>query len=206
VSLSSVPQSSHEPLQILRLATTKKLGMACGRSQWRRLDFCAHDLGEPGEHRARDSSPSLTHASAKPSPRPDVPVCDGWHGAIALWAIWKDKSWAGWWAVAASSMYFLGFLTQFVIPVRPAWDHYLSSLIVGVAGAAAFSWRDKPSDASRLGQPQDSRPSARNLANDSDISNCPTCGFRVGYLRINIAKALARLRAAIYTRPGQHTF
>ncbi|MGB0037232.1 MAG: hypothetical protein WBP79_17330 [Candidatus Acidiferrales bacterium] len=62
---------------------------------------------------------------------------------IALWAIWKDKSWARGWAVAASSIHFLEFLRQFVIPVRPAWDHYLSSLIVAVIGAVAFSWPDK---------------------------------------------------------------
>jgi hypothetical protein len=62
---------------------------------------------------------------------------------IALWAIWKDKSWARQWAIAASSIYLLVFLRQFIIPVRPAWDHYASSLIVGIAGVAAFSWRDK---------------------------------------------------------------
>jgi hypothetical protein len=58
---------------------------------------------------------------------------------IALWAIWKDKSWARWWAVAASTLYFLEFLRQFIIPVRPVWDHHLSSLIVGVCGVVAFS-------------------------------------------------------------------
>jgi hypothetical protein len=62
---------------------------------------------------------------------------------IALLAIWKDKSWARWWAVAASSLFLLDFLRQFIIPVRPAWDHYLSSLIMGVIGVVAFSWRDK---------------------------------------------------------------
>jgi uncharacterized membrane protein (DUF2068 family) len=66
---------------------------------------------------------------------------------IALWAICKDKSWAKWLAVAASSIYFLEFLRQFIIPVRPAWDHYVSSLIVGIVGVAAFSWRDKQSEA-----------------------------------------------------------
>jgi hypothetical protein len=66
---------------------------------------------------------------------------------MALWAIWKEKSWARWWAVAASSIYFLEFLRQFIIPVRPAWDHYVSSLIVGIAGMAAFSWRDKQMEA-----------------------------------------------------------
>lgn len=65
---------------------------------------------------------------------------------MALWAIWKDKPWARRWAVAASSIYFLGFFRQFIIPVRPAWDHYLSWLIAAVAGVAAFSWRDKQVD------------------------------------------------------------
>ena len=40
--------------------------------------------------------------------------------------------------MAASSMYFLEFLKQFIIPVRPAWDRYLSSLFVAVTGVAAF--------------------------------------------------------------------
>ncbi len=70
---------------------------------------------------------------------------------IALWAIWKDKSWARRWAVAASSLFFLEFLRQFIIPVRPAWNHYLTSLIVAVTGVVAFSWRDKLLDAVHSG-------------------------------------------------------
>jgi uncharacterized membrane protein len=66
---------------------------------------------------------------------------------IALWANWKEKSWGRWWAVAASSLYFLEFLRQFIIPVRPAWDHYVSSLVVGIVGVAAFSWRDEREEA-----------------------------------------------------------
>ena len=69
--------------------------------------------------------------------------------AIALWAIWKDKPCARRWAVAASSVYFLQFLRQFIIPVRPAWDHYVSSLVVAVIGVVAFSWRDRELDSSR---------------------------------------------------------
>jgi hypothetical protein len=65
---------------------------------------------------------------------------------IALWAIWKDKPWARGFAVAASSLHFLEFVRQFIIPVRPTWDHHLSSLIVGVVGVVAFSWRDKKAD------------------------------------------------------------
>jgi hypothetical protein len=70
--------------------------------------------------------------------------------AIALWAIWKDKAWARGWAVAASSIHVLAFLRQFVIPVRPTWDHYLSSLIVAAIGVVAFSWRDKQVDNSEF--------------------------------------------------------
>jgi hypothetical protein len=69
---------------------------------------------------------------------------------IALWAIWKDKSWARSWAVAASAIHIFVFLRQFVIPVRPAptWDHhYLTSLVVGVIGVVAFSRRDREVDA-----------------------------------------------------------
>ena len=62
---------------------------------------------------------------------------------LALWAIWKDKSSARGWAVAASSIHILDFLRQFIIPMRPAWDHCLISLIVGIIGVVAFSWRDQ---------------------------------------------------------------
>jgi len=70
---------------------------------------------------------------------------------IALWAIWKEKSWARWWAVAASTLYFLEFLRQFIIPVRPAWDHHLSSLLIAVCGVVAFLAHDKPVDFSQSG-------------------------------------------------------
>jgi hypothetical protein len=71
---------------------------------------------------------------------------------IPLWAIWKDKSWARRWAVAASSIYFLEFVRQFIIPVRPTWDHYLSALIVALIGVVAFLWPDKRVDTSRSGR------------------------------------------------------
>ena len=65
---------------------------------------------------------------------------------IALWAIWKDKSWARWWAVAISALYFLEFLRQFIIPVRPAWDHNLSSLLIAICGVVAFSGHAKQTE------------------------------------------------------------
>ena len=66
---------------------------------------------------------------------------------VTLWAIWTDKAWARRLAVATSTLYILQFLRQFVIPVRPNWEHYLASLIIGVAGVVAFSWSDKRMDA-----------------------------------------------------------
>jgi hypothetical protein len=66
---------------------------------------------------------------------------------IALWAVWKDKTWARHWAAVASAIYSVEFLRQFVIPLRPTWDHHLASLIIAVAGVLAFSWRDKQADA-----------------------------------------------------------
>jgi hypothetical protein len=68
---------------------------------------------------------------------------------VALWAIWRDKSWARDWAAAASSIYLLYFLRQFIIPVRPVWDHHVSMLLVGILGVVVFSWPDKQVDVSR---------------------------------------------------------
>jgi len=61
---------------------------------------------------------------------------------VAAWAIWKGKSWARRWAIAASLMYILIFLRQFIIPVRPAWDHHVGALFVGLLGLVSFVWRD----------------------------------------------------------------
>jgi hypothetical protein len=70
-------------------------------------------------------------------------------GGVALWAIWKEKTWARWWAVAASTLYFLEFLRQFIIPVRPTWDHHLSSLLIGICGVVAFSGHSTRADLSQ---------------------------------------------------------
>jgi uncharacterized membrane protein (DUF2068 family) len=73
---------------------------------------------------------------------------------IALWAIWKDKSWARGLAVTASSIYILYFLRQFIVPVRAAWDHHVGALLVGTIGAVAFLWRDKQVDVFRSDHPK----------------------------------------------------
>ena len=62
---------------------------------------------------------------------------------VAAWTIWNGKSWARGWAIAASLMYILTFLRQFIIPVRPTWGHHLPGLLIGLLGLASFAWRDK---------------------------------------------------------------
>jgi uncharacterized membrane protein (DUF2068 family) len=127
--------------------TGKKVEMARGLSKLHVLPLRAHDPGELMEYWARNSSPALTHALAKHIWGPIFYSAIAVMCAISLWAIWKDKSWARRWAVAASAIFFLEFVRQFIIPVRPAWDHNLSALIAAVTGMAAFSWPDKRTDA-----------------------------------------------------------
>jgi hypothetical protein len=70
---------------------------------------------------------------------------------VAAWTIWNGKSWARGWAIAASLMYILIFLRQFIIPVRPTWDHHLLVLFIGLLGLASFAWRDKDVNPSGFG-------------------------------------------------------
>jgi hypothetical protein len=59
---------------------------------------------------------------------------------LASWTIWKGKSWARGWATAASLLFILMFVRQFVVTVRPGWDHHVSELIVGMLGLFSFWW------------------------------------------------------------------
>ena len=65
---------------------------------------------------------------------------------LAFWTIWKGKRWARGWATAASLLFFLMFLRQFVIPTRPPWDHHISALLLGMLGLVSFWSRDKLTD------------------------------------------------------------
>src|ERR1700693_5036335 len=47
---------------------------------------------------------------------------------MAAWTVWKNKTWARGWAIAASLLFILMFLRQFIIPMRPAWDHHVAAL------------------------------------------------------------------------------
>jgi hypothetical protein len=70
---------------------------------------------------------------------------------VAALTIWYGKAWARGWAIAASLMYILMFLRQFIVHVRPTWDHHVVPLLVGVLGLVSFGWRDKPVNPSRSG-------------------------------------------------------
>jgi hypothetical protein len=62
---------------------------------------------------------------------------------MASWTIWKGKPSAKGWAIAASLIYVLIFLRQFIIPLRPTWDDRLGALFIGAVGLVAFLWPDK---------------------------------------------------------------
>jgi hypothetical protein len=82
---------------------------------------------------------------------PMFSVCTVAFFGMASWTIWKGKSWARGWAIAASLMYVLMFFRQFIIPVRPAWDHHVGMLFIGILGLVCFVWRDNPVAASPSG-------------------------------------------------------
>lgn len=64
---------------------------------------------------------------------------------IAWWKVWKEKSWARGWAIAASLMHILIFLRQFIIPLQPVPGRHVGELIVGAVGLVTFFWpEDQP--------------------------------------------------------------
>lgn len=62
---------------------------------------------------------------------------------LAWWTVWKGKSWARGWAIAASLLCIIAFAGQFIIPLRPVWDWELTWLWIGVLGLVAFSWPNR---------------------------------------------------------------
>jgi len=59
---------------------------------------------------------------------------------LAWWTVWKGKSSARGWAIAASLVCVMAFARQFIIPLRPVWDWELTWLWIGIVGLVAFSW------------------------------------------------------------------
>jgi len=51
---------------------------------------------------------------------------------MAPWMIWYGKAWMRGWAIAATFMYVLLFLQQFVVSRRPTWDHHLVPSFAGL--------------------------------------------------------------------------
>jgi len=60
---------------------------------------------------------------------------------VAWWTIWKRRSAAKGFAIAASLMQILIFVGQFIPPVRLASDYHVLALWIGVVGLLAFSSR-----------------------------------------------------------------
>jgi len=60
---------------------------------------------------------------------------------VAWFSVWKEKLWARSWAIAASSMWILIFLRQFIVPLRPVWGRNVGALIIGIVGLVVFARR-----------------------------------------------------------------
>jgi len=130
------------------MAVAPEMAMAAKMALARRLQK-VHVLGlrsnipdVSGEHSVHDSP--ISHTSTPPNVLigPTFSIHMAAISGVAAWAIWKGKSWARRWAIAASLMYILIFLRQFIIPVRPAWDHHVGALFVGLLGLVSFVWRN----------------------------------------------------------------
>jgi hypothetical protein len=91
----------------------------------------------------QQSSLSLLHILLM---APALSVLMALNSGMASWTISKGKASAKGWAIGASLIYVLIFLRQFVIPLRPTWDHGLSALFIGVVGLVVFLWPDREVD------------------------------------------------------------
>src|ERR1700691_4930131 len=62
---------------------------------------------------------------------------------VAWWTVWNEMRSARGWAIAASLMYLLIFVRQFIAPLQPRWDRHVRDLLIGIIGLVAFLWRAK---------------------------------------------------------------
>lgn len=73
-----------------------------------------------------------------------VPIVSG----IAWWTVWKRKPLARRWGIAASVMSLLVFLDAIVFFPSSIWWHYVSVLLIGIAGILALLPSDKQNEQS----------------------------------------------------------
>jgi hypothetical protein len=83
--------------------------------------------------------PPLYRLSYAPAFPAAVAVISG----VAWWTVWKGKHSARGWGIAASLMWALIFLRQFIIPLPPVWDKHVGALFIGSVGLVAFLWYGK---------------------------------------------------------------
>jgi hypothetical protein len=57
---------------------------------------------------------------------------------VAWWTVWKGKSSARVWAIAASLINILIFARQFIIPLQDPWYQHVGALFIGVVGLGTF--------------------------------------------------------------------
>jgi hypothetical protein len=69
---------------------------------------------------------------------PTFTIITAFVSLAAWWTVWKRRSAAKAWALAASAMYVVTFARQFVVPLGPAWDHRLGFLLIGIVGFVTF--------------------------------------------------------------------
>ncbi len=74
---------------------------------------------------------------------PAFPAAVAVISGVAWWTVWKGKRSARGWGIAASLMWTLIFLRQFIIPLRPVWDKHVGALFIGSVGLVAFLWYGK---------------------------------------------------------------
>lgn len=59
---------------------------------------------------------------------------------VAWWTIWKGKSSARPWGIAASVVCIMTFVRQFIVPTPHQLGDYAGWLFVGIVGLVAFFW------------------------------------------------------------------
>ena len=77
---------------------------------------------------------------------------------VAWWTVWRGRSSARAWGIAASFTYFLIFFHHSIFfPSRIIWGHHWGPLVLGVLGMVAFLRRDEGDSSDNRDEPVDSK-------------------------------------------------